>query len=71
MERSISNGQITFFIETIEPIRKITNIDPKNKEPLSPIKTFAGDQLKNKKPIFIQDKIQRDIANVISPDRNI
>ena len=45
---------------------KTTNIEPKNKEPLSPMKILAGDQLKTKKPRLIAHKNHKQVDSIFS-----
>jgi hypothetical protein len=52
-----------------DPIIKITKREPSKREPLSPIKILAGDQLKIKNPKLMLDKIHKQPAKVLSPPR--
>jgi hypothetical protein len=54
------------WVVITDPIIKITKRDPSSREPLSPIKILAGDQLKTRKPKLMLDKIHKQTAKVFS-----
>ena len=52
------------WVVIVDPIIKITKREPSSREPLSPMKIFAGDQLKTRKPKLMLDKIHKQTAKV-------
>ncbi|SVC04874.1 uncharacterized protein METZ01_LOCUS257728, partial [marine metagenome] len=62
----VSQDQIGIWVVITDPIIKITKRDPSSREPLSPIKILAGDQLKTRKPKLMLDKIHKQTAKVFS-----